>query len=195
MDTSELTQLLDDWTAGDKDAIDRIMPLVYNDLRRMAENRFSKERANHTLQPTALVNEVYLKLTQQNLTSLEWESREHFLRMVSITMQRILIDSARKHRAQKKGNDKRAPEPTDGMANLSNPSQLSADTVIALSLALDKLEKMDSRQTGIVRLRFFVGLTNGEIAELLQIGERTVRREWETAKAWLSRELDRSTLS
>jgi len=189
MHKSEVTRLLNNWTQGDRDAFDEIIPLVYNDLRVMAEQRFNGERFGHTLQPTALVNEVYLKLTQQDLSKQEWENRDHFLRMVSITMRRILIDSARRHQAQKKGNAYRIPLSSNGFENHSAPTEIDAETMIALDLALEKLDKMDPRQSQIVHFHFFIGLNHKDIAEILKIGERTVRREWSLAKAWLSREL------
>lgn len=189
METSELTRRLNDWTNGDPQALDDIIPLVYQDLRRLAESRFNKERCGHTLQPTALVNEVYLRLTKQNLSKLQWEDRDHFLRLVSITMRRILIDSARKHKALKKGADRQAQPLTRSLDGMPSPTEMDAESVILLDMALDKLEQMDPRQTKIVHLHFFIGYTHKEISELMDMGERTVRREWAMAKAWLSREL------
>ena len=189
IEPAQLTRLLEDWNSGDAKAIDNIMGLLYDDLKHMAEMRFSQERVNHTLQPTALVNEVYLRLTNQRLDNLTWENRTHFLKMVSIMMRRILIDSARRHNAAKKGNDQKIATPTGGLEQFKDQG-MSADQMINLDLALNKLEAMDPLQSKIVHLKFFMGFTNQEVADLLQIGERTVRREWNVARAWLSRELE-----
>lgn len=189
IEPARLTSLLQDWNSGRSEAIDDIMALLYDEIKEMAEARFAQERVGHTLQPTALVNEVYLRLTRQNLESLEWENRAHFMKMISILMRRILIDSARRHNAIKKGNDLRIPNPTGGLEEFKDPG-LSSEQMIALDLALDKLEALDPVQNKIVHLKFFMGFTNQEVADLLNTSERTIRREWSIARAWLSRELE-----
>ncbi len=186
MDTSELTQLLNDWTAGDKDAIDRIMPLVYNDLRRMAENRFSKERANHTLQPTALVNEAYLQLV--NGKNWQFENRNQFYLLAGQVMRHILVSHARARLARKRGGGN-VNTPLDEKIELTHGYAIDMENLVAIDDALKNLESMDPRQCKIVELRFFAGMNNGEIAEILGVSTMTVKREWRTARCWLSREL------
>jgi RNA polymerase sigma-70 factor (ECF subfamily) len=179
----DITQLLVDWRNGDKAAVDRLMPLVYDELRRLASNFFRRERFNHTLQPTALVNEAYLHLVGRSEVS--WQNRAHFFGAAAQLMRHILIDHARTHNAAKRGG---------GEIRVSLKEELVATEqrevdLIALDSALDQLASLDEQQSRIVELRYFGGLSIDETAEVLAISPATVKREWSTAKAWLYREM------
>lgn len=179
----EITQLLIDWRNGDKAAVDQLMPLVYDELRRLASNFFRRERVNHTLQPTALVHEAYLHLLGQSVVS--WQNRAHFFGAAAQLMRRILIDHARGHNAAKRGG---------GEIRVSLKEELAATgqrevDLIALDAALDELAALDEQQSRIVEMRFFGGLSIEETAEVLALSPATVKREWSTAKAWLYREM------
>lgn len=176
---SELTHLLLDWGKGDKDALDKLMPLVYDELRSLARRYLSRESAGHTLQTTALVNEAYLRLIDQS--RVQWQNRAHFFAICAQMMRRILVDHARKqHYAKRGGGAVRLS--LDDVAMLSKEK---AAELVALDEALEKLAEMDSRRSRVVELRFFGGLNNEEIASVLGISANTVMRDWNLAKAWL----------
>ena len=178
----DLTALLRDASEGDQTALDRLMPLVYGELRKIAASYLRQERKDHTLQPTALVHEAYLRLTHQK--DVAWQNRAHFYGIAAQMMRRILVDHARKRQAAKRDASawKVATAEVDGGAE-------SAPELLALDRALEELEKIDPQQAKIVELRFFGGLTVEETAEVAGISPRTVKREWRTAKAWLRREI------
>jgi len=179
------TGLLLSATGGDRAALDELMPLVYRELRRLAGGYFRGERPDHTLQPTALANEVYLRLVDQS--RVELNDRKHFFAIAGRMMRRVLIDHARSHRAQKRGGEGTRLVFDEAV---DSPVQPEVD-VIELADALASLEEMDERQARIVDLRFFGGLTVEEIAQALDISTATVKREWRTARAWLYQELSR----
>jgi len=178
----DLTALLRDASEGNQNALDRLMPLVYGELRKIAASYLRQERKDHTLQPTALVHEAYLRLTHQK--DVAWQNRAHFFGIAAQMMRRILVDHARKRQAAKRDASawKVATAEVDGGAE-------SAPELLALDRALEELEKIDPQQAKIVELRFFGGLTVEETAEVAGISPRTVKREWRTAKAWLRREI------
>lgn len=168
----------------------RLMPLVYDQLHRVAAARFQRERGNHTLQPTALVHEAYLRLVDQR--RVRWQNRAHFIGVAAQLMRRILIDHARGHRAAKRGG---APgrftlANIDELPAVQRPAEPCEIDVLALDEALARLTALDAQQGRIVELRFFGGLTVEETAEVLGISPTTVKREWRLAKAWLHREID-----
>ena len=179
----EVTALLLAWGAGDREALQKLIPLVYGDLRRRAAGYLRKERAGHTLQPTALVNEAYLKLVDQ--TRVKWENRAHFLAVASRAMREVLVDYARRHRADRRGSGETRVALHDGSA-VTLPRSLD---LLALDVALDRLSALDERQGKLVELRVFGGLTIEEAAEALGISPATVSREWKHAEAWLAREM------
>jgi RNA polymerase sigma factor (TIGR02999 family) len=178
-----VTALLADWSRGDTTARDQLLPLVYDELRRMASRQLRGERANHTLQPTALVHEVYLRLVDQR--QVDWQDRAHFLGVAAQTMRRILVDSARRHGAQKRGDGVQYVS-IDDAKDLAASQELP---LLALDHALSRLETVDAGLARIVELRAFGGLTIEEAAHVLEISPSTAKREWRTAKAWLTREL------
>jgi len=179
----EVTALLLAWSAGDRAALEKLIPLVYGDLRRRAEGYLRKERAGHTLQPTALVNEAYLKLVDQ--TRVKWQNRAHFLGVASRAMREVLVDYARRHRARKRGSGDTRIALEEGSA-ATPPRSLD---LLALDVALDRLSALDQRQAKLVELRLFAGLTIAEAAEAMGISPATVSREWKHAEAWLHREM------
>ncbi len=179
----EVTEILHDWSAGDGAAKERLFPLVYDELRRQARGFLSKERADHTLQPTALVHEAYLKLVDQ--TRVSWQNRAHFFGIASQLMRRIVVDHARAHASGKRGGAAIRLSLND----VQIPSEERAADFIALDEVLKNLAEFDERKSQIVEMRFFGGLTDEEIAEVLQISTRTVLRDWKTARLWLYREL------
>jgi RNA polymerase sigma factor (TIGR02999 family) len=175
--------MLVNWSKGDPEAPARLIPFVYDELRRLARQYLQRERPDHTLQATGLVHEAYLRLVDQSTTT--WQNRAHFFGVAAQIMRRILVDYARAHRAKKRGGgwDKLAFD--DALAPSVEPNV----DLIALDDALKDLLALDPRQSQIVELRFFGGLTNEEIGEVLDISPRTVKREWRMAKAWLRREI------
>jgi RNA polymerase sigma-70 factor, ECF subfamily len=180
-----ITQLLVDWSKGDQKALDKLMPLVYSELRRQAANYLRRERPGHTLQPTALVNEAYLKLVDQR--NAKWQNRAQFFGVAAQLMRRILVDHARAHQAEKRGgSDQQRLSITSAGALAKEP----ALDLLALHEALNKLTNIDLQQGQIVELRFFGGLSIEEIAEVLHIGHATVERDWKMARAWLRLELE-----
>ena len=179
----EVTAILHDWSGGDPDAPERLMPLVYDEMRRLARSFLAKERGGHTLQPTALVNEAYLRLVDQ--TRVNWQNRAHFYGIAASMMRRVLIDHARAHATEKRGG---------GAVRLSLddvqlPLAQRAQSLVALDEALEKLKQMDERKCRVVEMRFFAGMSDEEIAEVLGVTTRTVLRDWKTARLWLYREL------
>lgn len=178
--TGEVTRLLQDCSDGNRDALDKLLPLVYNELRRLAHSYLSHERPDHTLQTTALVHEAYLKLIDQR--SVNWQNRAQFFAISAQAMRRILLDNARRHTAAKRGSGGQKIS-LDEIATLSGDS--ANDSLIALDLALQKLETIDEAQSKIVELRYFGGLTIEETAEVLKISPSSIQREWTVARAWL----------
>jgi RNA polymerase sigma factor (TIGR02999 family) len=180
----EITQLLQAWSEGDQGALEQLMPLVYDELHRLARHYMADERPGHTLQATALVNEAYLRLA--NSERGDWRDRAHFFAVSARVMRRILVDWARSRRARKRGSDVPALELQENLAIVPGKS---GDDLIAIDDALQTLAAFDSRQSQIVELRFFGGLSVKETAEVLTVSEETVRRDWNMAKSWLRREL------
>ncbi len=179
----EVTGLLLAWRGGDDAALERMMPVVYDELRRRAYRYMAGERVEHTLQATALVNEVYLRLVDSK--RVDWQNRVHFLAVSAQLMRRVLVDFARSKQSQKRGE--REPRVTldDGM--IAAPER--GEDLVALDDALKALESVDSRKSQVVELRFFGGLTAEETAEVLDVSPDTVLRDWKLAKVWLLREL------
>ena len=182
----QITQLLKDWSDGNQTALGKLMPLVYDELRRQASQFLSKERANHTLQTTALIHEAYLKLIRQN--QVEWQNRAHFFALASTAMRRILVDYARERHREKRGGVAENL-PIDEAFQIASKEK-SVD-LIALDEALNRLAKLDARQARVVELRYFSGLTNDETAEVLGVSNATVRLDWNLAKAWLKQEISK----
>ena len=182
-----VTRLLLEWRNGDQGALDRLMPLVYDELRRVARQRLRHERPGHTLQSTALVNEAYLKLV--DLHRLQWQDRAHFFAVAAQLIRRILVDHARRHAAAKRGGG----VPAVTLEVLLEPAVEQDFNVVALDDTLSRLAALDARQARLVELRFFGGLNVEETAEVLGVSSATVKREWQTAKAWLHRELRSGT--
>ncbi|MGD2115447.1 MAG: sigma-70 family RNA polymerase sigma factor [Acidobacteriota bacterium] len=185
MDTTreEVTELLVRWSEGDERALERLMPLVVDELRRLARGFFRGERRDHTLQPTELVNEVYLKLVDQKRVS--WDNRSQFFSFASTLMRRVLVDHARSKGAAKRGAG--LPKVALEEARVSVAGK-DVD-VLALDQCLSRLAELNARQARIVELRYFTGLTFTEIAEILGVHLSTVKRDWRTARLWLYREL------
>lgn len=182
MQNDEVTLLLEQIGAGDGEAPERLLPLVYDDLRRLARAYFANEKSDHTLQATALVHEAYLRLVKWE--NVSWQNRAHFFAVAAEVMRKILIDHARKKNAQKRDGGQKIL--LDEAVSLSRETPLD---LIKLEDALNALEKLDPRQAKIVELRFFGGLSIEETAYVLKVSETTVRRDWTFAKAWFQREL------
>jgi len=178
-----ITDLLLAWGEGDPDALDRLMPLVYADLRRIARAHLAHEPAGNSLQATGLVNEAYLRLVNQN--RVQWQNRAHFFALAARLMRRIVVDHARARRAQKRGGGAGAL-PLEGVAD---PHAARDARLLDLDTALDRLAEQDPRASQIVELRHFGGLSIEEAAETLDLSPATVKREWSVARAWLQREL------
>jgi RNA polymerase sigma factor (TIGR02999 family) len=181
-----ITQLLERWSQGDEKALDELMPLVYDELHRLAGAYLRRERREHTLQPTALINETYLKLIDQRQPN--WKNRAQFFGVAAQLMRRILVDHARRHHAGKRGGD-RFNVSLRNVGAFGN--QPDAD-LLTLHDALDQLAKIDPEQSRLVELRFFGGLTIEETAEVMEVSHATVEREWKIAKAWLKREFTKT---
>jgi RNA polymerase sigma factor (TIGR02999 family) len=177
-----LTHLLVAWARGEKDALEQLTPLVYGELRCLAQWHLMRERRGHTLQATALVNEAYLRLV--DIDRVQWQDRAHFFAMAARQMRRILIDAARARGNQKRGGDVLKVSLTQG---LGVPDR--AEDLIALDEALEALGEIDERRARVVEMRFFGGLSVDEVAEVLKVSPDTVKRDWKLAKAWLGREL------
>ena len=181
-----VSELLIRWKAGDQEALEALVPLVYKELRDIARHHLQRERPGHTLQSAALVHEAYLRLIDQR--PFDTENRAHFLAVASRLMRQILVDYARSHGAAKRGADRTV----ELDASLILPQVRSTD-VVALDDALSGLSKLDEQQGRIVELRFFGGLATEEIAEVLGISPSTVKRDWNVAKAWLIRQMKKGT--
>jgi RNA polymerase sigma factor (TIGR02999 family) len=180
-----ITKLLIDWSQGDQAALEKLMPLVYDELRRLASNYLRRERAGHTLQPTALVNEAYLKLVDQR--HARWQNRAHFFGISAQLMRRILVDHARQHQAAKRGGSQQQRLSITSAERVVKQPQID---LLALNEALDELALIDPQQAQIVELKFFGGLSIEETAEVLGISHATVERDWKVARAWLRRQLE-----
>lgn len=183
-----VTELLLAWGEGDHAALEQLIPLVHAELRRIARRYMAGERRGHTLQPTALVNEVYLRLV--DLERVRWQNRAHFLAVAARLMRRVLIDFARSRGYQKRGGD---------VERIVLDEALLVDVgrghdLLALDEALDELARIDSRKSQIVVMRFFGGLSVEEVATVLSVSAATVTRDWKLAKSWLLRQLDRTTM-
>ena len=175
----EVTQLLVDWGNGDKAALDRLTPLVHEELHRLAHRHMRLERPNHTLQTTALVNEAYVRLVDQR--NLRWKNRAHFFSIASRLMRRILVDLARAHCGPKRGGGALQVS----LDEAAIVSRERAGELVALDEALTRLAEMDERKSKVVELRFFGGMTVDETSEALGVSPITIKRDWESAKAWL----------
>lgn len=180
----EVTRLLFELKAGNRAAEEQLVPLVYQELRRIAANRLRHEAPQHSLQPTALVHEAYLRLIQ--LQEIDWQSRSHFFAMAATLMRRILVDHARANQAKKRGDG--AEMITLNDAIFASPER--EPEILALDEALDRLSRLDERQAQIVEMRFFAGMSEEETGNVLGISARTVKRDWRAAKAWLFAELN-----
>jgi len=186
--SNPVTDLLVRWREGDRQALDSLMPLVYVELRRLANHYLKRERSDHTLQSTALVHEAFLRLAGQSPP--QWQNRAHFFGIAARIMRQILVEYARAHNAEKRGGVNSCKLTLDDAINL--PNQVDVD-VIALDNALKRLNGLDSQQSRIVELRFFAGLTIEDTSEVMGISAATVKRDWTSARAWLHREIARST--
>src|SRR4029453_17920710 len=182
MNPSDIAALLDGWRRGDRDALERLLPLVYSELRRIAARQLQNERPGHTLQPTALVHEAYLRLADQR--QVDWQNQAPFFGVAAQVMRRVLVDYARRRAAAKRGEGAEVVsiEQASDVASTDLP-------VLALDAALDRLEKIDPELAKLVELRAFSGLSNEQAALILDISPSTVKRELRTAKAWLTNEL------
>ena len=179
-----VTALLADWSRGDTTALEQLLPLVYAELRRIAARQLRRERAEHTLQPTALVHEVYLRLVDQR--HADWQNRAHFLGVAARIMRRILVDHARRHAAGKRGGGVRCVS-IDDAQEVAAAGEMP---IVALDHALSRLQEMDPDLARIVELRAFGGLTIEEAAHVLGVSPSTAKRGWRTAKAWLKGDMD-----
>jgi len=182
-DSENVTQLLQDWSQGNQQALEELLPLIYNELRKMAHSFLYRERTGHTLQTTALVHEAYLKLIDQK--DARWQNRSHFFAIAAQAMRRILIDSARRHAAMKRGG----PQEKLSLDEVPDLSQEPNTKLLALDEALNALAEIDPEQSRIVELRYFGGLTIEETAEVMKSSPATVKREWAMARAWLHQTL------
>ena len=196
--STSITQLLNSWSAGDDGALNRLVPLVYDELRRLARRHLREERDGHTLQGTGLVHEAFMRMAAQR--SLQWSSRAQFFGWASKLMRHILVDHARARNAAKRGGGTPAQSLDELQEAFGEPAERSATDerllgILQLDAALHKLERFDAMQSRVVELRFFGGLSVTETAEALQISPATVKREWATARAWLLRELGSSGAS
>ena len=181
-DSHEITQMLADWSGGDERALERLMPLVYDELRRMAHAYMRRQPSNHTFQTTELIHEAYLKLAKG---SQDFQNRAHFFGVAATAMRHILVDYARSKQSEKRGGGRERIELSDDTA----VSLDRADQLLSMDEALKTLESLDERKCKVVELRFFGGLTNEEIAKVLKVSSETVKRDWRFARNWLLREL------
>jgi len=182
-DSDNVTRLLLEWGDGNQQALEALVPLIYKELRNLAHNFLYRERLGHTLQTTALVHEAYLKLIDQN--DARWQNRAHFFAIAAQAMRRILIDSARKHAAAKRGG----PQEELSLDEVADIALEPDSNLLKLDEALNQLAKIDPRQSRIVELRYFGGLTIEETAEVISVSPATVKREWMMARAWLHQEI------
>lgn len=183
MATSDITTLLRNWAAGDADALEQLVPLVHRELHRIARRCMAAERTGHTLQPTALINEMYLRLV--GARQVEWQDRSHFFAMSARLMRRILVDVARSKGYQKRG----AGAPHAALEERMAIAVERSPDLVAVDVALAALARIDSRKARVVELRFFGGFTVDETAQTLGVSPETVHRDWRMAKAWLRRKL------
>lgn len=183
--SDEVTGILHEWGGGDKDAAERLFPLVYDELKRRARGYLSRERNDHTLQPTALVHEAYLRLVDQ--TVLKAENRTHFFGIAARLMRQILVDYARQKNAEKRGGNAHRLS----LDEVDSPLEETAGDILALDEALGRLEAIDPRKCKVVEMRYFGGMREDEIADVLGVTEKTIRRDWQFAKLWLFRDLSR----
>jgi len=181
--TQDVTALLQAWTGGNEGALDELLPVLYQELRRTARAYMRRERSGHTLQTTALVNEVYLRLV--DIHQIQWQDRVHFLTMAAQLMRRILVDHARRRRYLKRGGGEE-PVPLDELAIVSTGR---SSHFVVIDDALNTLAKRDARKAKVVEMRFFGGLSVEETAAALNVSPQTVLRDWSLAKAWLRREM------
>jgi RNA polymerase sigma-70 factor, ECF subfamily len=181
----EVTGLLLAWSNGDKEALDKLTPLVYDELHRLANRHLGRERPNHSLQTTALIHEAYLRLVDQR--NPRWQNRAHFFAIAARLMRRILVDHARSRRYAKRGGAALRVS----LAEVGDVAEVRAAEVVALDDALESLAELDPRKSRVVELRFFGGLSVGETADVLGVSPNTVLRDWSTAKAWLHREMSK----
>jgi RNA polymerase sigma factor (TIGR02999 family) len=189
-ETADITVLLRAWRGGDQSAFDRLTPLVYGELRRLAYKFMQQERRDQILQATALVNEAYLRLV--DIRAVDWQDRAHFMAVAAQTMRRVLVDAARARAAEKRGgNMERAAHGASGvdLDDIPAPETDRAVEVCTLDELLDALARIDPRRAKVIELRFFGGLTVEETAEFLNISPQSVMRDWRLARAWLTREL------
>ena len=184
MQPGEVTELLQAWRGGDKRALDKLAPLVYDDLRRLASSYMSREQPGHTLQTTALVHEAYARLVET--PHVNWQDRNHFFAVCAMLMRRVLVDYARSNGYQKRGGGMRPIS----LVEAEDVAQNADVDLFALDEALSRLEAFDPRKGQVVELRFFGGLTIEETAEVLRLSRETVMRDWKLAKTWLLRELE-----
>ena len=187
--SSAVTELLVRWREGDREALESLMPLVYGELRRLAHHYLQRERSDHTLQSTALVHEVYLRLAGQSTPP--WQNRAHFFGIAARVMRQILVEYARAHSAAKRGGASACKLTIDEALDVEQKTDID---ILALDGALDRLSELDPQQSRIVELRFFTGLTIEDTSEVMGISAATVKRDWTSARAWLHREIDRSAL-
>ena len=181
-DDGEVTQLLKAMTSGDSTAADRLLPLVYSELHRLAASYMRRERQDHTLQPTALINEAYLRLAGDDVN---WRNREHFIGVAANVMRRVLVDHARAHNAEMRGGGQRRVDLEDNVAISAERSE----EILALDEALGRLTEVNPRQAKVVELRYFGGLSIEQIAAVLAIAPRSVKRDWALARIWLFKAL------
>lgn len=179
----EVTRLLEAWSGGQREALDKLLPLVYSELRKMAQRYMNSQPSGHTLQTTALIHEAYLKLADQK--DKKWQNRAHFFAVAGKAMRHILVDHSRTRQREKRGGETK-------FISLDQAPELSSERaheIVALGEALDRLEQLEARKCQVVELRYFAGLSVEETAEVLKVTSRTVERDWRFAKTWLLREL------
>ena len=184
---ADVTGLLIAWSNGDRAALERLIPLVYDELRRIAGRYMKGERPGHTIQATALVNEAYLRLVE--IKRVRWQNRTQFFAVAARSMRRVLVDAARARRSQKRGGGAQMAPLDEAVAVAERPIR----NVVEVDEALETLTKIDERKGRVVELRYFGGLTVAETAEVLKVSPETVMRDWDFAKAWMSRELGRKS--
>ena len=184
-----VTERLVRWREGDREALESLMPLVYDELRRLANHYLQRERSDHTLQSTALVHEAYMRLAGENAP--QWQNRAHFFGIAARVMRQILVEYARAHGAAKRGGIGACKITLDESLELAQRTDID---VVALDGALDRLSELDPQQSRIVELRFFTGLTIEDTSEVMGLSPATVKRDWTSARAWLHREIARSEL-
>jgi RNA polymerase sigma factor (TIGR02999 family) len=180
----DVTQLLVNWSRGDQAALEQLMPLVYGELRRLAAAYLRRERSNHTLQSTALVHEAFMRMVSQQ--EVQWKNRAHFYGIAAQMIRRILVDYARSQRAEKRGAGAVKLELDEAMAVVQSAPEIN---LLGLNDALERLAQLDERQSRVVELRFFAGLSIEETAEVMHLSPASIKREWQTARAWLYREM------